>query len=256
MRRAAAAGIVAVTVGTGAGCGDEVAVPSTTPRVDTAQRTAPAPPPPDRRPGTARRVPGTGTLTAHVTRNSVLRARPGGRRLARMRRVTEFDSPRVVTVVGRRGPWLGVLAPELRNGRVGWIDGRRGVRLYRVNWSVDADLSRRLVVVRRGARVVVRTRVAIGRPGAPTPRGRFAVTDKLLTGNPQGPYGCCVLALTGHQPNTPQGWGGGDRLAIHATPAEHTIGHAASLGCLRAPSAVMRRLVRQVPLGTQVRIRA
>jgi hypothetical protein len=253
--------MIAATLGAAAGCGgDDVAVPSATPDRDAARSTVPAlsptAPPGERRPGTARGVPGTGTLTAHVTRDTVLRARPAGRRLARMRRETEFESPRVVTVVARRGVWLGVLASELGNGQVGWIDGRRGVKLFRVDWSIETDLSRRLMLVRRGGRVVARARVAIGRPSAPTPRGRFAVTDKLRTGNPQGPYGCCVLALTGHQPSIPQGWGGGDRIAIHATPAESSIGEAASAGCLRADSGLMRRLVRQVPLGTQVRVRA
>ena len=61
-----------------------------------------------------------------------------------------------------------------------------------------------------------------------------------------------MLALTGHQPLIPQGWGGGDRIAIHATPSPETIGHAASTGCLRTTNAVMRRLVRRVPLGTRV----
>jgi L,D-transpeptidase catalytic domain len=200
-------------------------------------------------------IPGTGTLTAYVSRHKWLRARPGGRRLAGLRRRTEFDSPRILTVVARRGVWLGVLAPELRNGQVGWIHGAHGVRLYRTPWSIAADLSRRQVVVRKDGRVVRRVPVAIGRPGAPTPRGRFAVTDKLLTNNPGGPYGCCALALTGHQPSIPQGWGGGDRLAIHGTPAEHTIGQAASLGCLRAFNCDMRRIVREVPLGTRVHIR-
>jgi lipoprotein-anchoring transpeptidase ErfK/SrfK len=102
---------------------------------------------------------------------------------------------------------------------------------------------------------VRRVPVAVGRPGTPTPRGRYGVTDKLTTGEDDGPYGCCVLALTGHQPHVPQGWGGGDRLAVHATPAPQTIGQAASLGCLRTTNAVMRRLVRQVPLGTVLTIR-
>jgi L,D-transpeptidase-like protein len=201
-------------------------------------------------------VPGRGSLTAHVRRAKFLWRRPGGgKRLARMTRRTKFDSPRIVSVVGRRGDWLAVLAPELPNGRVGWIDGRRGVSLYRTPWSIEADVSRRQLVVRRDGRVVRRVPIAVGRPGAPTPRGRFAVTDRLTTGNDFGPYGCCVLALTGHQPSVPQGWGGGDRLAIHATPAEQTIGHAASLGCLRARNADMRRLIRVIPLGTPVRIR-
>jgi len=97
--------------------------------------------------------------------------------------------------------------------------------------------------------------VAVGSPSTPTPTGRFAVTDKLLTGDASSPYGCCILALSGRQPRTPQGWGGGDRLAIHATPLEETIGTAASLGCLRAAGRVMRRLVATVPLGTVVTIR-
>ncbi len=203
-------------------------------------------------PGLPASVPGIGTLTAYVTTTKVLRARPGGRRLDLMKRQTEWRSPRVVTVVQRRGNWLGVLAPELRNNRVGWIDGRHDVRLFRTPWSIVADLSRRTVTVRHEDRVVLRTLVAVGRPAAPTPRGRFAVTDKLTTGSDDGSYGCCVLALTGHQPLIPQGWGGGDRIAIHATPSPETIGHAASTGCLRTTNAVMRRLIRRVPLGTRV----
>ena len=197
-------------------------------------------------------VPGTGTLTAYVTAAKVLRARPGGPRLALMKRRTEWRSARVVTVVRRRGNWLGVLAPELRNNRVGWIDGRRDTRLFRTPWSIAADISRRTVTVRHRDRVVLRARVAVGRPAAPTPRGRFAVTDKLTTGSDSGPYGCCVLALTGHQPLIPQGWGGGDRIAIHATPSPETIGQATSTGCLRTTNSVMRRLIRRVPLGTRV----
>jgi lipoprotein-anchoring transpeptidase ErfK/SrfK len=104
--------------------------------------------------------------------------------------------------------------------------------------------------------VLTRFPVAIGRPSNPTPPGRYAVTDKLRTEDPASPYGCCILALTGHQLNTPQDWGGGDRLAIHATDKPGSIGSAASLGCLRAPEVTMRRLVGLVPLGTIVTISA
>ena len=243
MRRAAALAAAIVL----AGCGRESAPDPPA----SAASTAPA-----RRAALPEVVPGLGTLTAHVRRDKFLWSRPGGgRRLARMPRRTRFDSPRIVTVLRRRGRWLGVLAPELPNGRVGWVDGRRGVRLYRTEWSMEVSLSRRRLVVRRAGQVVERIPIAVGRPSTPTPTGRFAITDRLRTGSEAGPYGCCVLALTGHQPNIPQGWGGGDLLAIHATPAEPTIGHAASLGCLRARNSDMRRLVRRVPLGTRVRIR-
>jgi len=199
-------------------------------------------------------VPGTGTLTAYVRKAKVLRSRPGGKRIALMKRLTEWKSPRVVTVVRRRGDWLGILAPELRNGHVGWIDGRKDVELHRTNWSIVADISRRVATIRHDGRVYLRTRLAVGSPSAPTPRGRFAVTDKLTTGSDFGPYGCCILAFTGHQPSIPQGWGGGDRIAMHGTPTPQTIGQAASHGCLRVTNDVAAKLVDHVPLGTRVTI--
>jgi len=82
----------------------------------------------------------------------------------------------------------------------------------------------------------------------------FAVTDKLLISRPGSPYACCVLALTGHQTKIPQGWGGGDRLAIHSTNDPSSIGQPVSLGCMRINATVARQLVRTVPLGTPVRI--
>lgn len=199
-------------------------------------------------------VPGTGTLTAHVRKAKLVRSRPGGKRIALMKRRTEWKSPRVVTVVKRRGEWLGVLLPELRNGHVGWIDGRKDVELFRTPWSIVADISRRVATIRHNGRVYLRTRLAVGTPSAPTPRGKFAVTDKLTTGSDLGPYGCCILALSGHQPSIPQGWGGGDRIAMHGTPTPQTIGQAASHGCLRVTNDVAAKLVDHVPLGTRVTI--
>jgi lipoprotein-anchoring transpeptidase ErfK/SrfK len=97
--------------------------------------------------------------------------------------------------------------------------------------------------------------VGVGRPGSPTPVGRFAVTDKL-SGSTYGPYyGCCILALSAHQPNLPPGWRGGDRIAIHGTNDPASIGAASSAGCPHARDADLRVLMRRVPLGTPVFIR-
>jgi lipoprotein-anchoring transpeptidase ErfK/SrfK len=93
--------------------------------------------------------------------------------------------------------------------------------------------------------------VEVGRPGSETPLGRFAVTDKLSGAPYGGSYGCCILALSGRQPNLPAGWTGGDRLAIHGTPA-NAVGRAASAGCLHATDADLRALMRSVPVGTPV----
>ena len=193
--------------------------------------------------------------TAYVPRPTVLYREPGGRKRIRITAKTEWGSPRVLGVVEQRGGWLGVQAAELRNGEVAWVR-RSEARDDCVDWSLHADLSKRMLVVRRDGRTVRKMRVAIGRRSNPTPKGRFTVTDKLRVTDPNSAYGCCVLALSGHQTNLPAYWPGGDRLAVHATTDESTIGDPVSLGCLRAASTRARWLIETVPLGSPIFIRA
>ena len=194
-------------------------------------------------------------LTARLLEPTRLRAAPGGRSLARLDRRTEFGSPTVLSVVGRRGGWLKVVAAERPNGRFGWILAERA-RLGATDVSLHVDRSRRRLVVRRGSQVLRRLPVAVGRPATPTPTGRFAVTDRLRPRRADSPYGCCALALSGHQRKLLPGWPGGDRLALHGTPQPETIGRAVSLGCMRAPERDLRVLLRQVPLGAPVFVTA
>jgi hypothetical protein len=190
-------------------------------------------------------------VTARVVRRTTLRAGPGGRVLARIGRRTEFGSPRVLSVTGRREGWLRVTASELANGRHGWIRAS-AARLGSVAIWIRVDRSRRELTLRRGRRVLRRMPVAVGRAGTETPLGRFAVTDRLRTRNADSPYGCCAVALSGHQTKLLPGWPGGDRLAIHATPNPETVGRPASLGCMRAYDRDIRVLMRRVPLGAPV----
>ena len=197
-----------------------------------------------------------GHAVAIVRRAVPLRARPNGRVAARARSWTEFGGQRVMSIAAQRGPWLGVVTPELPNGRLAWVHiENRGLRFRRHQISLHVDLSARRVELRRAGRRVRRITVAIGRPGSETPTGRFAVTDKLSGARFGSYYGCCILALNGEQPNLPAGWRGGNRLAIHGTNSPGTIGAAASAGCLRAGDSDLRVLMRRVPLGTPVFIR-
>lgn len=251
MRCVAFAAAVVAAIGA-AGCAEKVerlAAPGP-PAFSPLKTGSPFPP----LPSLGGEIPGQGLPAAYLTRTAWLHATPGGRRLVRVKGKTEFGSPRVFAVVHRRGPWVAVMAAELNNGYVGWLDARQFTRLYRIPYTIDIDLSRRRMTVSSMGHRLVSTRVAIGMPSAPTPKGTFAITDKLLTGEPDGPYGCCALALTAHQPHIPQGWGGGDRIAIHATPSPETIGQPVSHGCLRASTTVMKRLVYEIPLGSRVRI--
>jgi lipoprotein-anchoring transpeptidase ErfK/SrfK len=199
-------------------------------------------------------VKARGEPVAVLRRPTVLRAAPGGRRVARLSRRTQWRSPRVLAAVGRDGTWLKVVATELPNGRYGWIP-MSATQLVANPWAVTADLSTRRVTVTRKGRVVRRFPVAVGKLGTPTPPGRYAVTDKLELMGGSAAYGCCALALSGHQPHVAQGWRGGNRLAIHGTTQPGTVGRAASLGCLRARNRDARWIVKNVFLGTLVEIR-
>jgi lipoprotein-anchoring transpeptidase ErfK/SrfK len=192
---------------------------------------------------------------AHLEKSTPLYASPNGALLTRLSTRTEFGSPQTLGVVRHRGRWLAVVSTATPNSRVGWV--RAGaVRVTRTRASLVLDLSRRRLILKEGDRVVRRMTVGVGRSSSPTPTGRFAVTDKL-SGYRYGPYyGCCILALSAHQPNLPAGWTGGDRIAIHGTNAPWTIGAAASAGCAHARDADLRVLMRRVPLGTPVFVRA
>jgi hypothetical protein len=196
-------------------------------------------------------------LAARVPRGNriALRALPGGRVLAHLGSKTEFGSPQTLSVAFRKGRWLAVRSSALGNKRLGWVDVRSTrLHLLRRPLSLEVDLSRKELRVHEGG-VNRRISVAIGAPETPTPPGEFFVTDKLPGAEFGSYYGCCILALSGRQPNLPRGWSGGDRLAIHGSPTA-TWGHAVSNGCLHADETDLRYLMRTVPLGTRILIHA
>jgi L,D-transpeptidase catalytic domain len=196
----------------------------------------------------------SGTLIARVRpgRRIGLRLSPRGPVVAWLSSRTEFGSPQTLAVtqmLPRRR--LAVVSTALPNGRVGWLDAPAGtLRLSRTRITLDVDLSTRVLRVRVGAHIARSMRVGIGAPGAPTPTGAFAITDKLNGAAYSQVYGCCILALSAHQTHLPSGWTGGDRIAIHGGS---TAG-AVSNGCLHASTASLRYLMRWVPLGARVTI--
>lgn len=194
-------------------------------------------------------LPRNGALVALVVHATTMRAHPGGATLAQLPTHTDFGSPQTVWVVARSPGWLGVISTLAGNNRVGWIP-QSSATLGVVKWELKVSLSSRMLTVLDDGRVVRRIKVAIGRPSAPTPTGRFAVTDRLLTGDPEGPYGCCILATSAHSPHAIADWNGGNRIAIHSTPEASSIGQPVSHGCVRVTLANGRWLIAHIPLGT------
>jgi hypothetical protein len=237
LRRAALLGALLI-----AGCGGATAHDKTSPPRPVADIAEPV-----------ATGPGPGPFGAKLLRATALRARPGGKVLARLKTRTEFGSIQILAVARVRPRWLAVRTAALPNGRVGWI-AADDAELLRETWALDVDLSRRRLTVRHQGKRAFSLPVAVGNATTPTPTGRFGITDRLRMSGTS--YGCCALALTGHQPHIAQGWGGGTRIAIHGTPDEGSIGGAASHGCLRASATGMRRLMSVIPLGTTVHIHA
>jgi hypothetical protein len=196
---------------------------------------------------------GTAFEIAHLREGARvdLQSAPGGPIVAKLGDKTEFGSPVSFSVVATKPGWLGVTAPELPNGELGWIArDPSDVSVYWTRYSLHASLGFRSLELRYGHKLVRRFPVTIGGPGTETPPGRYGVTDGVSFD--ESPYyGCCALALSGHQTaELPAGWLGGNRLAIHGTPG--AVGGAESLGCIRATDETMRFLFHRVPLGTPV----
>ncbi|MFN2470842.1 MAG: L,D-transpeptidase [Gaiellaceae bacterium] len=230
--------------------GAQPAVVAHSPRADSVPRVARVQPRSAPKPGSlVARVVSGARVTVHSVAGGPVSKVLGDR--------TEFGSPRALGVVRRRGRWLGVTLPELPEGRLGWVDSRaHALRLAATRIALEVDLSSHTLALRRGDRLLRRVRVTIGAAGSTTPTGRFAITDKLSGPRFSAAYGCCILALSGRQPNLPAGWSGGDRLAIHGAPAGEPVGSASSAGCLHAPEEDLRALMQTVPLGAPVVIRA
>lgn len=199
------------------------------------------------------RVPGPSYRIARLEPGAEVEVsrRPGGPTAFTLGGITEFGSTRHFWAAERRGDWLGVPVADLPNGELGWIENDPdAIQLLETPYAIWADISDERLQLRYGKRVLEDFGVGIGGPGSPTPPGAYAVTDGLAGRATRRYYGCCVLALTGHQSNLPPDWIGGDRIAIHGTP--DGLGGGSSAGCLRAGDRQMVSLFARVPLGAPV----
>lgn len=151
--------------------------------------------------------------------------------------------------------WVRVELPERPNGRNAWIDADYA-KLGTTPWRIVVDRGRRLATAFRSGRPVRRWRVVVGKPSTPTPRGLFAVYERVRQprGSELGPW---ALQLTAHS-NTLMNYGGGPgRVALHGRGGPllaDPLGSARSHGCVRMQNRVVRWLARRARPGTPVEI--
>src|SRR5436853_83189 len=105
--------------------------------------------------------------------NLALRSKPAGGVIAHVSSTTQFGSGTTLAVAATRGRWIGVTSTDIPNGTLGWLKRDR-LKTSTTHVSLQIDLSQRSLELRDGRRVVRRVSVGIGRPGSPTPIGRFS----------------------------------------------------------------------------------
>jgi len=201
-----------------------------------------------------RLVPASGYVTwAQVA----ARARPDARsRIVRV--VTQFDDefrPRVVLAIGvksgseGRPAWYRISLPGRPNGLTAWVRAE-ALELRPVRRTIEIDRSERVLTLREGGRVLIRTRVAVGAGGMETPVRLFYVTRKF---RPTAPVlGAFAMETSAYSKLSE--WPGGGVVGIHGTNQPHLLGQAVSHGCVRVANEAVVELARLTPLGTPIRI--
>lgn len=210
------------------------------------------------------RITAKESVSARIMIRTKAWSRPGGK--GRLRTVLKTQS------IWSRGPqhllvlksaavkgrtWIKVRLPSRPNTASAWIPANRA-RLIRNPWRVTIARASRKVTVFRSGKPVVRFRAVIGAPGTPTPKGLFAIYEKVRQRPANGFLGPFALHLTAHS-NVLDNYGGGPgRVAIHGRDGASLLdplGTARSHGCIRINNSRVRFLARSLPLGTPVRIR-
>jgi hypothetical protein len=142
-----------------------------------------------------------------VPRDSVIRSAPGGRRIGALPSSSRYlGQPMTawVQAVSANGKWGRVSVPWTKPvTRSGWVP-IVGLQGRTTSIMAVADLSTRRMTVYRGCRELFSVSTAVGRPGSPSPTGRFWVTDRVpVPSSQRSSFGTFAFGLSTVQPNLP-----------------------------------------------------
>jgi lipoprotein-anchoring transpeptidase ErfK/SrfK len=117
-------------------------------------------------------------------------------------------------------------------------------------------VSERRVYVYQEDKVLTSYPIAVGKKGWETPLGDFKIITKILNPSWQSPWNGKIIPPGADNPLGDRWIGfwsdGKDTIGFHGTPAENTVGRAASHGCVRMRNADVRALFEMVELNTPV----
>jgi len=204
--------------------------------------------------------PGRLSRWAYLEQPTRAYARPSfrSRVLGRLALKTRDGTDELLFVEARRRvngrAWVRVRLPLRPAGVVGWVPEDRLGSYQEVRTHLIINRrTLRATLVRRG-RVVFRAPIGVGKPGTPTPRGRFYVRSRLTGFGNHSVYGPLAFGLSATS-NVLTEWPGGGYIGIHGTSKPWLIPGRPSHGCVRMRNADIRRLDRLMSVGTPVTIR-
>ena len=199
-------------------------------------------------------VVGSGELNWDVAVRAAPRS--DARRVTLLRQFRPDYRPQVVLALSQRSDpetgepsWYRISVPGRPNGRTGWIPAP-AADLRPVRELIHIDRSTRTLELWSSGRLVLKTRVAVGRRGMETPLGLYYVTWKLVPrGSALGKFAFETSAYSRLSE-----WPGGGIVGIHGTYEPQLLGRAVSHGCVRVSNRDILRLRARVGLGTPIRI--
>ena len=153
--------------------------------------------------------------------------------------------------------WLRVRLPARPNGTAGWIPADRAFKRL-TRWRVVVNVDLRIVSLLRDGRLSRRWSAVVGAPGTPTPRGVFAIGERVRQPDRDGFLGSWALHLTAYSKVLDNFGGGPGTVGIHGRGGASLLdplGSAASHGCIRIDNRAVEFLARRALEGTPVFIR-
>lgn len=164
-----------------------------------------------------------------------------------------FDGPLSLLVMQGRetDAWVEVQLPTRPNDTRKWIRST-DVTFRTHRFRVIVDVGDRVVRAYDADTQIFETPVVVGRPGTPTPLGRFFINANIPQQNPAGAYGPVILSVSSFSEVLESFDGGLPAIALHGTPQPGLVGQAVSNGCIRMSNEAILELAALLPLGTPV----
>jgi hypothetical protein len=193
------------------------------------------------------------TRVAHVYAAAPVRLIPlaGAPVIDRLHFHTEQGVLETYLALRRDRDWIKIRLPGRPNGRTGWV--RRaalGPFLVRYKQLVIDREALRATLFRSGEAIWT-SPVGVGKASTPTPAGHFWIRERLRSLGPT--YGPWAFGTSAY--SVLSEWPGGGVIGLHGTDEPQLIPGRPSHGCIRLPNRAIRRLKRQLPVGTPLLIR-